>query len=119
LAIKRHAVCAVDDLPPGERRIVSVGRRSIGVFNVDGEYHALANRCPHAGGPLCLGPVTGTTTATGPHEGVAWIEHGRVLRCPWHAWEFDIATGRTLTEPVLAVQTYRVVVEDGQIWVEA
>ena len=48
-------VCKVEDLPPGERKIVKAGPRSIGVFNVYGEYYAIRNSCPHQGGPLCVG----------------------------------------------------------------
>ena len=51
------------DLASGERRLVDVEGRSIGIFNVNGEYYALHNRCPHMGGALCAGPVTGTTVA--------------------------------------------------------
>ena len=48
-------VGTVDEIPPGGRKIVEVAGRSIGVFNVGGEFFALRNRCPHQGGPLCEG----------------------------------------------------------------
>ena len=54
-ATKRHVVARVADIPPGERLIVDIAGRSIGVFNVDGRFYALRNSCPHQGGPLCLG----------------------------------------------------------------
>ena len=114
----RHVVGRVPELPPGSRRIVVAGRREIGVFNVHGTYYALRNVCPHAGAPLCLGRVTGTTEATGPYQ-VTWVRAGEILRCPWHGWEFDIATGRTITEPVERVQTYPVHVEDGFVILDA
>ena len=38
------------DLKSGERRLVEVKGRSVGIFNVNGTYHALHNRCPHMGG---------------------------------------------------------------------
>src|SRR5687768_15644000 len=50
-----HFVCRTDELPPGERKIVSANGRSIGVFNVGGRYYALRNLCPHRAAPLCLG----------------------------------------------------------------
>ena len=48
-----HVVARVSELPPGARRIVEIGRRSIGVFNVNGKLYALRNACPHQGAPLC------------------------------------------------------------------
>ena len=46
-------VCAAEELAPGQRKLVSHRDRKIGVFNVDGRYFVLANRCPHKGAPLC------------------------------------------------------------------
>lgn len=57
--------CRVEELSPGSRIIVQGGRFGIGVFNSDGALYALANRCPHDGAPVCLGPVTGTTSQKG------------------------------------------------------
>jgi nitrite reductase/ring-hydroxylating ferredoxin subunit len=114
----RVLVGPLSELPPGSSRIVPVGRHGIGVFNVDGALYALTNRCPHMGAPLCRGPVTGTVESTGdPYSGV-WAMEGRVLRCPWHSWEFDITSGRTIARPLRAVRTFPVVVEDGQLLVE-
>ncbi|WP_343195079.1 Rieske (2Fe-2S) protein [Natronococcus sp.] len=95
---KRFEICSTDELPPGERTIVELNGHSIGVFNVNGEYHALKNDCPHQRAPLCMGKVTGTTSATDP-EKVEWQDDGQILRCPWHGWEFDIATGESVFNP--------------------
>ena len=113
----RYVVGRVADLPPGSRRLVQAGRFGVGVFNVNGRYYALNNHCPHAGGPLCLGEVTGTTEEAGAYK-VIWVRQGEIVSCPWHAWEFDIATGRTITEPAKAVRTYPVRVEDDQVILE-
>jgi nitrite reductase (NADH) small subunit len=115
--VKRYVVGSIDEFLVGDRRIVSAGRWGVGVFNVNGAFHALNNVCPHAGGPLCLGAVTGTTQSNGPHE-LQWVRDGEILRCPWHKWEFDIATGRTLTEPFQSVQTFPVTVENGSVILE-
>jgi nitrite reductase/ring-hydroxylating ferredoxin subunit len=93
-----HEVCPATDLPPGERRIVEVEGRSIGVFNVDGEYYALTNVCPHQRAPLCEGTLTGTTRADGVDD-VEWERDGEVLVCPWHGWEFDVTTGESVFNP--------------------
>ncbi len=93
-----HVVCPARELPPGERRLVEIDGRSIGVFNVDGEYYALTNVCPHQRAPLCAGTLTGTTRATSVDD-IEWERDGRVLTCPWHGWEFDVTTGETVFNP--------------------
>jgi nitrite reductase (NADH) small subunit len=113
---ERHVVCAVEDLPPGGRRLVQLGRRSIGVFNVAGRFHALHNGCPHKGGPLCAGRVTGTTLTTGGRD-FPYGREGEILRCAYHGWEFEIATGRALADPRVRARTYAVEVVDGQVTV--
>src|SRR5688572_573643 len=94
----KHVVGTVDEIPPGGRKIVEVSGRSIGVFNVGGRYFALRNSCPHQGGPLCLGPTVGLATADAPGR-ILYERDGEILRCPWHGWEFDLATGRSVFDP--------------------
>ena len=55
----RYVVASADEIPPGGRKIVEVAGRSIGVFNVDGEFFALRNRCPHQGGAAVRGQLWG------------------------------------------------------------
>jgi nitrite reductase (NADH) small subunit len=114
LSRKPFRACGADELAPGERRILELGGRSVGIFNVGGSFHALHNRCPHRGGPLCLGPVTGTTAAGGDLE-YAYEREGRILRCAWHGWEFEIETGRSLVDPRIRAKTFPVTVEDGDV----
>ena len=111
---RRHVVCAVAELRPGQRRIVDLDGASIGVFNVGGRFYALRNRCPHRGGALCRGPVSGTAL---PSEDRSF-RYGRddeILRCAWHGWEFEIATGRALVDPSVRAAVYPVTVEDGNV----
>jgi 3-phenylpropionate/trans-cinnamate dioxygenase ferredoxin subunit len=115
---KRHAVCKVEELPPGSVRLVQVGRTSVGVFNIAGSYYALINRCPHRGAPLCLGSVGGTMLPSAPGDYRYGLDN-LVLKCPWHRWEFDLRTGRSLRDPETErVRTYPVHVEDGTIQIE-
>lgn len=108
---KRHVICPAEDLPPGQRRIVEIGGRSIGIFNLDGEYHALRNLCPHQRAPLCEGAVSGTTLPSPPGE-FHYGHEGEIIRCPWHGWEFNIKTGRSVFNPHrMRVKTYQVTVE--------
>jgi 3-phenylpropionate/trans-cinnamate dioxygenase ferredoxin subunit len=110
----RYRVGAAADMPPGERRVIEVQGRSIGLFNVGGRFYALHNGCPHRGGPLCEGRVGGTTLPGHGHA-FAWGHEGRILRCAWHGWEFDITTGRALVDPAVRARSYPVAVEDGDL----
>jgi nitrite reductase/ring-hydroxylating ferredoxin subunit len=76
-----HRVADLDELPPGRVKTVTAGVHSMALANIDGEYTAMGNRCPHQGGPLGEGSIE-----TGA-EGQCW------LRCPWHGWDFDPKTG--------------------------
>lgn len=109
----RHIVAAVDEIPPGGRKIVEVAGLSIGIFNLGGEFFALRNRCPHQGGPVCEGKAWGVLQARIPGE-VEYARAGEILTCPWHAWEFDIRTGQSWCDPArLRVRLYAVSVEQG------
>lgn len=107
----RHVICNVTELPPGSRKIVSLESRSVGVFNVNHQFYALKNSCPHQGAPLCLGTVTGMTLPSKPGEYIYGRE-GEIVRCPWHGWEFDVLTGKSVYDPhKCLVKTYEVAVE--------
>jgi nitrite reductase (NADH) small subunit len=115
---RRFFVCDAADVPAGGRVVRTVGGRSVGVFDVGGRLYALHNRCPHSGGALCEGPVTGTTVAT-PDFHHAYEREGKILRCAWHGWEFEIETGRSLVDPRVRARTYPVEVDDGKVYVLA
>jgi 3-phenylpropionate/trans-cinnamate dioxygenase ferredoxin subunit len=111
----KYIVATLDELPPGSRKIVEVAGRSIGVFNIAGDFYALRNKCPHQGGPLCEGKLSGLIQAAKPGE----YEYSRaqeILRCPWHGWEFDIKTGQSWFDPAKTrVRRYEVMVEPGAV----
>jgi nitrite reductase/ring-hydroxylating ferredoxin subunit len=106
----RVEVCPVDQLPPGARTIVDVDGREVGVFNVDGEFHAIRNACPHQLAPLAEGQLTGemTAPAVGEYE---LTRQGEIIRCPWHGWQFDLKTGASVFNPRVRTSTYEVAVE--------
>ena len=94
----------VDEFPPGSVKIVRVGSVAVGVFNLDGEYCAIEDRCSHDDGPLAEGEFD-------PEE--------RVVVCPRHGSKFDICSGRPLGLPAYEpVDTFPVVVEDGWVKVD-
>jgi len=93
---------AIPEFPDGEARICIAGAREIAVFNVDGEYFAIDNRCPHTGGPLAIGSLNDAT-----------------VKCPWHGTQFDLRTGSVKcgasTKPAT---TYPVQKTGGEIIIE-
>ena len=110
----KYVVAMVEEIPPGGRKIVEVAGRSIGVFNLDGEFFALRNRCPHQGGPLCSGSLAGLISSSHPGE-YNYSRAGEILRCPWHGWEFDIRTGQSWFDPAhVRVRRYQVTIESEQ-----
>jgi 3-phenylpropionate/trans-cinnamate dioxygenase ferredoxin subunit len=107
----RHVVAKLKEFPPGTRKILQIGEQSIGVFNIHGNLYALRNSCPHQGAPLCLGWVCGTLVATKAFEYV-YAREDEIIKCPWHGWEFDIATGVSVFNPhKVRVKTYDVKLE--------
>lgn len=107
----KHIVATVDEIPVGQRKIIEINGRSIGLFNIDGEFYAIRNRCPHQGAALCTGYLTGFLQSDKPGE-YNYAKQGEIVRCPWHGWEFDIKTGQSWFDPVkMRVRSYQVSVE--------
>lgn len=96
-------VCPVDELPPGARRLAYLDGQQVALFNVDGTYYAISNRCSHARGPLSEGELD--------HDDCT-------VTCPWHYAKFDLASGQVVDGIASApVQAYLVEVREGVIWV--
>lgn len=91
-------VARVADVPPGTIRQCQAGDVEVAVANVDGEIRALQPHCLHLGGPLGHGRLEGS-----------------VLTCPWHGWQYDVTTGENEFDHAIRLETYEVVVEDGEI----
>lgn len=110
----KYAVARTDEIRSGDRKIVDLEGRSIGVLNIDGEYFALLNQCPHAGAELCAyGTIFGKSEAEQPDGAISYVR-GRSIRCPWHQWEFDLRTGQSFYDPKNArVRKYEVEVVPG------
>jgi nitrite reductase/ring-hydroxylating ferredoxin subunit len=96
-------VAHTDQIPPGKGKLVKAKGHEIALFNVDGSFYAISNRCPHSTtGPLAEGRL-----------------FGRIVTCPWHGSQFDVTTGEYCgNQAVKAVTTYPVHVEDHTIFVE-
>jgi nitrite reductase (NADH) small subunit len=95
-------ITSVENIPLREGRSVRIGDDEIAIFNLGGRYVAVDNSCPHRGGPLCDGIVSGDTVV-----------------CPLHGWKISLETGNVLKPEVsVRVETYPVLVEDGVIRVQ-
>ena len=114
-----HIVAEVSEIEDGERILVELKGREVGVFYLDGEYYAFANWCAHQGGPWCEGTLTGTFEGEFNRETLEtrlnWVKEGKILNCPWHGWEYDIKTGTCLSRRSVKLPSYPVRVEDGKI----
>ena len=114
----RFVVALADEIPAGGRKIVRAAGRSIGIFNIDGKYFALRDRCPHQGGPLCSGYLWENVQSSRPGE-YSYAGNGKMLRCPWHGWEYDVRTGQSWFAPTeQRVRSYEVTVEQGGSFLE-
>lgn len=93
---------------------MEVAGHHIGLFNVAGTLYALADRCPHRGAPLCSrGEIVGEIAAV--DGAVHVIGTGEYARCPWHKWDFAIATGHSPVAPHLRVRRYPVHIDGDDI----
>ena len=114
----RHVVAKAREIPPGGRKLVEIDNRAIVIFNLGGEFFALLNRCPHQGGSLHKGTLTGLVESSRPGE-YRYSRKGEIIRCPWHSWEYDIRTGKSWCDPRrIRVRNYPVSVEPGGRLVE-
>ncbi len=90
----------VEDIPEGERKIVEVEGRSIGVFHHQGQWYALVNHCLHRGGPVATGTL-----------------EGNVLTCPWHGFQYDVTTGKMVVDPDSKLEMFQVILRDGEVFI--
>ncbi|HEX5849325.1 MAG TPA: Rieske 2Fe-2S domain-containing protein [Rubrobacter sp.] len=115
--LEEHTVGDLAEFPEGGHKVVKVGRREIGIFNVGGSLYGLPNLCPHQTGPLCEGkPALGTLVANA--EGgwkFEWVHEGEIVACPWHGLEYHVPTGRCVAYPNISLRSYEVFVEDGKV----
>lgn len=97
----------LEDAPEeGHVRMLDLDGHRVGLYRVEGAFHALADRCPHRGAPLCSGKVATPIETDGAD--VTLGQRHSIVRCPWHKWEFEIATGKSLVDARLRVRQYAV-----------
>lgn len=95
-------VAKINEIKPGEGKLIEVEDHEIALFNCEGSYYAIDNTCTHQGGPLCEGDL-----------------EGNKVICPWHGAEFDVKTGNVVAPPAEeSVKSYRVEVDGDSIKIE-
>ncbi|HTQ38265.1 MAG TPA: Rieske 2Fe-2S domain-containing protein [Pirellulales bacterium] len=93
-------IAAVEDCSPGNCLEAVAGERMIALFNVAGEFFALDGVCPHQGGPLGEGQLSGC-----------------IVTCPWHGWQFDVRSGQHQLNRTVMQPRFETKVEAGAVWV--
>ena len=117
--MSEHIVGTVDEVSEGERLLVEIKGRELGIFTVDGEYYAYVNWCVHQGGPICEGRLTGRQKAKFDRDTLEteleWTDKDGIVACPWHGWEFDLESGKNISREDVELPSYPVRVEDDEI----
>ena len=115
-------VAKASEMSEGDRRIVTAGRRDIGVFCKDGAYYAYSNTCLHQGGPACEGLlINNVVDVVTPDR----LYHGQIFGdemhfvCPWHGYEYDLKTGACIGDRKQKLRSYEVVRRGDDIYVVA
>lgn len=94
-------LAAAGDCPPGSMLELTVGERIVALANVGGVFHALDGVCPHQGGPLGKGTLTGC-----------------LVTCPWHGWQFDVSTGQHRLNAKMFQPRFTVRLEGDEVWID-
>lgn len=97
----------------GDRRIVQTDRGDVGVFHYQGEFYAYSNTCVHSGGPACEGvmipKVLDIIAEDRTYQGQTFDENDMHFVCPWHGWEYELKTGKCVSDPRMKLRKYEVV----------
>ena len=96
-----HKVAKISDIADGKSQMVEIESQIIALFNVRGQFYAMQNACPHRGGPLVEGHM-----------------EGNIVTCPWHAWQFDVTSGKCQTMLGAIQKTYPVKIEKEEVYIE-
>jgi nitrite reductase (NADH) small subunit len=86
--------------------VCEVGGHRVGVLRVAGELHAVADRCPHRGAPICSHGQLVADVSTYEPGSAGDDAEALVLRCPWHKWDYDPATGVCRAAPKFRLKRY-------------
>ena len=114
----KYVVGTVDQIPPGDRKLVEIRGRPITIFNLDGDFFGILDRCPHQGASLCKGQIVGLVESDEPGT-YNFSRKYDIIRCPWHGWEFDIADGQAVADRKWSLRKFDVEVRGEDVYVLA
>jgi nitrite reductase (NADH) small subunit len=118
-----YRVAPESEIPERGGVLAILGELEVGVFRVGGQLVAYENRCMHQGGPVCTGEIVGryeqVLNADGTVAGERFDESEPHLVCPWHGWEYELATGACTADRRFHLRRYPVTVRDGDVYVRA
>ena len=118
MTLKEHDVGKVTDYVSGTVSRVEVGGRPCAIVRHGDTFFAVRDICPHQGAALSGGSVAGDVLPCQVGEVQRYTKDGEVLRCPWHGWQFELKTGKSLVDPEhIRVRSYRVRVEQGRVFI--
>ncbi len=110
------------DIKEGDRKIVTAGKREIGIFHKGGAFFAYSNTCLHQGGPACEGMlinnVVDVIDKDRLYQGQTYGDEMHFV-CPWHGYEYDLKTGECIGDRKLKLRKYDVVKRGEEIYVVA
>jgi len=115
------SVGKLTDIADGDYRVFSVDEAlEVGIFRTGSKVLAYENVCPHAGGPVCQGKifqkVEEVRTSDKKSAGLRFGKQRHIV-CPWHGYEFDLATGCHPGDPAIRLTPVPVAVRNGNIYV--
>ncbi len=91
-------VCKTSEVPRGEGRSFIVGGHIVAIFNVEGAFYAIDDRCPHMAASLSVGHF-----------------ENFIVTCPLHAWRFDVRDGTWCDNPRVKTICFQLRVVGDQI----
>src|ERR1700722_20519841 len=94
-------VAKTEDVPSGKIYEFQVGGEAVAIANVEGKLFAINSVCPHQGGPLGEGEL-----------------EGKIVTCPWHAWQCDVTSGKSVANPAVGVACYPTELRAGEVFVD-
>jgi nitrite reductase/ring-hydroxylating ferredoxin subunit len=100
MAAKEYSLGKLGDFPEGKGKAFQAGRTTVAVFRANGKLFAINNRCVHKGASMCEGELT---------------DGGKVVRCPWHNWAFDLTTGEHCYDRNEKIRTYEIKLDGDEV----
>ena len=100
MTTKEYLLGKLEDIPEGKGMAFQAGRTTVAVFRSKGKLFAINNRCVHKGASMCEGELT---------------DGGKVVRCPWHNWAFDLTTGEHCYDRKEKIRTYEIRLDGDEV----